>query len=604
MRSLKRRAQVVIALVVIAVAGALTFYHMAQEKRYISERTERSSEGIKLTFESIVADTERLYLFRSRATLNTPGVMEAIQRRDGEELYRLILPRYKALQEENAHLMIMQFHAADGRSILRVHLKEQRGDDIASRRPMLREIHADHRMISGFEGGLGGIAFRVIVPIFGDVGEYIGALEYGIDTGYFAEQIRHFTGSDSVLLIHKEWLGAADRKLYSQGIGNYYYSSILEKRKGLIEAFARQNPTLKPRHLQYEGKAYEVNPLFLKDTKNRNLGVIVSVGDVTGNSQNITETLIGSLIVTVLMVALLWGIFEYAFRTLIGKVLLQERYIDTILDSQKNIVIVTDGRDIIYANRAFYDYFHTDSLESFKQKHQCICTYFESSVAQQYLQPHMDGSIWTDYLIQNDGKENQVKMTVDAHTSIFAVHSKKMDYQGEIRHVVVFTDITRLNELATQDILTGLSNRFQFDNVLEHSINMAARYGHSLSMLLIDIDHFKGVNDRYGHLVGDEVLKTLARIVAENVRKSDVVARWGGEEIAVLLPESGLSSAAKLAEMLRKRIEEYLFEKVGSVTCSIGAVEWRSGENTDDLFRRVDEKLYAAKEGGRNRVVS
>ena len=195
-------------------------------------------------------------------------------------------------------------------------------------------------------------------------------------------------------------------------------------------------------------------------------------------------------------------------------------------------------------------------------------------------------------------------MTVNGQTSIFSVHSKKMEYDGQTRHVVVFTDITKLNELATQDMLTGLSNRFQFDKVLEHSINIAIRYERPLSMLLIDIDHFKEVNDRYGHLAGDEVLKTLAKIMTENVRKSDVVARWGGEEIAILLPDSDLSSAVKLGEILRQKIEAYDFGSVGSVTCSMGAVEWQAGETTDALFHRADEKLYTAKERGRNRIVS
>ena len=604
MRSFKTRMQTVIAVAVIAVAGVLTFYHISQEQRYIAERSERSAEEIGMTFNSIVSDTEQLYRYRSRATLNIPGVMEAFKHRDADTLYSLLLPRFKALQEENPYLNIMHLHAANGRSVLRVHLREKRGDDIASKRPMLREIHTDHKQISGFEGGYGGIAFRVIVPINDEMGKYIGALEYGIDSGYFINKIKNYTGSDSVMMIHKEWLGAADRNLYSQGIGNYYYSTVMEERKGLIEAFAHQNPALEPRHIQFEGKAYEIDSLFLKDSKNRSLGMIISIRDVTGAGQNIAETLIGSTIVTVIMIAFLWGVFEYAFRALIGKVILQEQYIDTILNSQKNIVIVTDGREIIYANRAFYDYFQTDSLESFREQHQCICTFFESAASQEYLQPHMEGQIWTEYLAQNEEKESQVKMTVDGKTSIFAVHSKKMEYEGTIRHVVVFTDITRLNELATLDMLTGLSNRFQFDNVLEHSISMAARYGRPLSLLLIDIDHFKEVNDRFGHLAGDDILKKLAQLLKGSVRKSDVIARWGGEEMVILLPDSELSAAVMLAETLRKRIAEYPFEKVGGVTCSIGAVQWQAGENTDDLFHRADEKLYTAKEEGRNRVVS
>jgi len=112
------------------------------------------------------------------------------------------------------------------------------------------------------------------------------------------------------------------------------------------------------------------------------------------------------------------------------------------------------------------------------------------------------------------------------------------------------------------------------------------------------------VNDTHGHLVGDEVLKKLAHILTKGIRKSDVVARWGGEEFVVLLPDSELSSAVKLAESLRVKIAESDFEPITQVTCSIGVVQWNEGESSDYFLKRVDDKLYRAKESGRNCVVS
>jgi len=602
--NLKLRAQLIIAFIVIVTSATLTFYHISQERRYIQERTERSSENIKLAFDTIVADTEQLYRFRTRVTMKTEGVMDAMKRRDSEALYRAVLPRYNALREENPHLIIMQFHAPDGRSVLRVHLKEKFGDDIAAKRSMLREIHTEHKMVTGFEGGLGGIAFRVIMPIF-DHGEYIGALEYGVDSGYFVDRIKHLTGSDSVVLIHKNWFGAADKKKYSDGIGQYYFSNVVNERKELMSLYSFNNPSLEPRHIDLEAKSYEINPLFLKDAKNRNLGMIIAINDVTGVSQNTVDTIIDSLTVTAIMLIVLWGLIEYTFGGLIKKVNLQERYIKTILDSQKNIVVVTDGKALIFANQAFYDYFGYHSLDTFRDNHSCICDFFESGESDEYLQPKIDGLLWTDYLIQYDMKEQKVKMTVGEKTSIFTVHAKRMEYAGEIRHVVVFTDITKLNQLATQDVLTQVANRFQFDNVLEHSISLAQRYGRTLSILLIDIDFFKEVNDTYGHLIGDEVLKKLANTLSAGIRKSDVIARWGGEEFVILLPDSELSSALKLAETLRAKVAETDFEPVvKQITCSIGVARWNEGESSDQLLKRVDEKLYTAKEGGRNRVVS
>jgi hypothetical protein len=228
--SFKLRAQLIIALIVIAVSSTFTFFHISNERRYASERSTRSSENVKMAFDSMVRDTEHFYTFRAYANIRSEGVLDAIKKRDTQTLYRLTLPRYNTLHEENPSFTIMQFHASDGRSILRMHRKEQFGDDIAMRRPMLRAVHST-QILSGFEGGIGGIAFRIIMPVF-DKDAYVGALEFGIDTPFFVDKIKQITGSESILLIHENVLGAADRSQYAEGIGGYRYTSITEAQKG------------------------------------------------------------------------------------------------------------------------------------------------------------------------------------------------------------------------------------------------------------------------------------------------------------------------------------------------------------------------------------
>ncbi|MGA9046482.1 diguanylate cyclase [Sulfuricurvum sp.] len=600
--SFKLRAQLIIALVVIAVSSTFTFFHISNERRYASERSERSSENVKMAFDSMVRDTEHFYTFRAYANVRSEGVIEAIKKRDTETLYRLTLPRYKTLHEENPLLSIMQFHASDGRSILRMHRKEQFGDNIALRRPMLRAVHSTRKMVSGFEGGVGGIAFRIIMPVF-DKEEYVGALEFGIDTPFFVDKIKQITGSESILLIHENVLGAADKSQYAEGIGEYRYASITEGQKGYMRAFMDKNPRMESKNIRIDSKDYEINPLFLHDSEGKKVGAVICINDVTGGYQNSVEAVVGSIVLTAILLILFWSLFEYAFGSLIGKLNLQERYIKTILNSQKNIVVVTDGKKIIYANLAFFDYFGYATLDNFLSEHSCICDFFESGESNEYLQSNMDGMLWTEYLLRYSSLEHKVKMCVAGKTSIFTVNSQKMTYDDQIRHVVVFTDITKLNELATQDVLTQVANRFQFDKVLEHSITLSQRYGRALSMMLIDIDHFKEVNDTYGHLIGDEVLKKLAHILTKGIRKSDIVARWGGEEFVILLPDSELSAAEKLAETLRLKIAESDFKPIIQVTCSIGVVQWNQGESSDHFLKRVDEKLYLAKESGRNCVV-
>ncbi len=175
--------------------------------------------------------------------------------------------------------------------------------------------------------------------------------------------------------------------------------------------------------------------------------------------------------------------------------------------------------------------------------------------------------------------------------------------------VVVFRDISRqkhleeeLRHAAFHDRLTGLHNRRFFDNLLARELKRAGRRGVALSLLMLDIDHFKALNDRYGHLVGDDILKHLARVLESRLRGSDVLARWGGEEFIALLPETDLGGAVALAEAVRARVAEADFPGAGRVTVSIGVATHRPREAAKDLVHRADAALYAAKEGGRNRV--
>ncbi len=160
-----------------------------------------------------------------------------------------------------------------------------------------------------------------------------------------------------------------------------------------------------------------------------------------------------------------------------------------------------------------------------------------------------------------------------------------------------------LVEASVTDKLTGLFNRRKLDESFEYEIQRAERYQSTFSVILLDMDHFKSVNDEYGHLVGDEVLQVLATILSSNIRTVDVLGRWGGEEFLIICPQADLASAAILAEKLRNAIEEHDFSVVGSRTCSFGVASWEAGENIDDVAARVDKALYRAKEQGRNCVV-
>jgi diguanylate cyclase (GGDEF)-like protein len=163
-----------------------------------------------------------------------------------------------------------------------------------------------------------------------------------------------------------------------------------------------------------------------------------------------------------------------------------------------------------------------------------------------------------------------------------------------------------IERLSQTDALTGLANRRHFDEMLESEFRRSLRYGHELSLLVVDLDHFKKINDTHGHLGGDAVLRAVGRVLREKVRETDFVGRFGGEEFIVILPESGPVVALKLAENIRAALESeaVIFEdKVIPVTASIGISTLRDDIiDSDTLLHEADVALYSSKENGRNRV--
>jgi chemotaxis family two-component system sensor kinase Cph1 len=161
-----------------------------------------------------------------------------------------------------------------------------------------------------------------------------------------------------------------------------------------------------------------------------------------------------------------------------------------------------------------------------------------------------------------------------------------------------------LRELATTDSLTGVMNRYRIEHLVQVAVANAERYGHAFSLVLFDIDHFKQVNDTYGHDEGDQVLKTLVNSIQFCLREGDHFGRWGGEEFMVLLPGTDLDGAKEFAERMRERVAATDFRLQDPVTISLGVAEWSPGNTFKNLLVRADSAMYKAKTGGRNRVVA
>ena len=176
-----------------------------------------------------------------------------------------------------------------------------------------------------------------------------------------------------------------------------------------------------------------------------------------------------------------------------------------------------------------------------------------------------------------------------------------------IVHRMIASYQLALEKLATTDRLTGLNNRQAFDMLFRHVMSEQQRYPGELAVMLLDVDHFKRINDTHGHLQGDQVLRHLANLLARRMRSSDIVARWGGEEFIMLVKHCDLETARNMAEEIRLAVmnNPYVIEDSGQalpLSVSIGVTQHHSGESETELFGRVDKALYQAKQAGRNRI--
>ncbi|MBX3014949.1 MAG: GGDEF domain-containing protein [Caldilineaceae bacterium] len=157
--------------------------------------------------------------------------------------------------------------------------------------------------------------------------------------------------------------------------------------------------------------------------------------------------------------------------------------------------------------------------------------------------------------------------------------------------------------LANTDSLTGVFNRRKAWELLDIELQVARHYHTAFSVILLDIDHFKTINDRYGHLAGDHALRRITQVIQSNLRETDKLVRWGGEEFVIIAPKTERAVAQRLAEQLRSSISLCCIEPIGYVTASFGVVQIEESWDLDTLLRRADKLLYAAKAAGRNRVM-
>ena len=288
------------------------------------------------------------------------------------------------------------------------------------------------------------------------------------------------------------------------------------------------------------------------------------------------------------------------------KILLQE-----VLDTDLSFLMVSDDTEIILANKTMLNFFNVHSLEEFKKNHEHISDAFIEVDDSEFLSTYMGEEHWINYLQKEQAnKQLKVLMRFSGQNRYFKPHIKEIVIENRKLHIIIFDEITKelkkmqvLKDKASKDSLTQLFNRGKFDDVLTHEMSLANTTLKPLSIIFIDIDHFKVVNDTYGHDIGDSVLVELAKILKKATRNGDFIARWGGEEFIITLQATTALRASVIAEKIRETVALHDFTDVTQQTVSLGVSEYVYNESQESLIKRVDKALYEAKDSGRNRIV-
>lgn len=314
-----------------------------------------------------------------------------------------------------------------------------------------------------------------------------------------------------------------------------------------------------------------------------------------------------------LAVALVLGFTTWmAAHQLLERIRTQERYRELVDNARSVIIRVTPGGVITFFNEYAQEFFGYEEAEVVgKHLLQTIVPPKDSQGRDQET-GILDAMASPE---ENVFRENENISKDGRRFWMSWANRPLLDLKGELVEVLcVGTDLTtrremeaRLREMAKTDSLTGVSNRRHFFERAEAELQRSRRYGRPLSVFMLDLDHFKAVNDTHGHEAGDRVLVAVTGLINERLRDVDVLGRMGGEEFAVLFPETAAGQAASVADRIREVVEQAKVPVDGghvSVTVSIGVAELRDADRTmDALMRRADKTLYKAKELGRNRVI-
>jgi diguanylate cyclase (GGDEF)-like protein len=614
------------SIVVVILFAAGTRLYIELQHHYIDEQEmiEKQISTIRLLFNHKVEDINELYTAQIQSILSDSKIVDAISKKDRSYLIKQLSPIFQLLQKSNPSLISFQIHDKDNYSLIRYEKLNAYGDKVYNFRKILQNAHKTETTQYGLDIGLYDkehLTYRVVTPIIRN-GDYCGILEFGVaidlalsSTSEIISRAigeeKHFriafkVRNDSLALENSENL--MEFGTYSIPIYDPEISDILNRfyRSGKTPSKIRYGDQI----LMLVENSFHITN-FLKE-KVATVVVILDVSDIAKRKNLLIEEGLTKPAIVVIflfsLVMIFFNIILKRFKRIKKKIENSYVRLKTILDSQPNIIVITNGKKLIDANRAFFEFFNYSSVSKFLKKYNCICDLFEREEGKDYLQAEMGELTWVEYVQQHSEKSHKAKIG----EKIFNIHIEGyLSENGVNEFVVVFNDITvfekhqeELHYLAYIDTLTQLPNRADFLDTLRQNITMNYSSDDRYALMFLDLDKFKQINDVHGHNVGDWLLRqTSSRLVS--LLEDCYIARLGGDEFVIFFKEyrteEYLSNIAKHVIEIINREFVYKNEKL-YVGTSIGiALYPKDANDASSLLKNSDIAMYHSKKMGKNR---
>lgn len=544
-----------------------------------------------------------------------------------EELYLSLINNYENFK--NYGIQQLHFHLPNNDSFLRFHEPKKFGDNLTNIRASVKYVNDNKIPIVGFEEGKIFNGYRYVYPLFDENQEHIGSVEISSSLLSFKKTFEKNNNAHIDYILKKE---VVEKKVFKDQLKNYTPYFLLDnfliqttlvkydvncKHKDIKE-FALKRLLNNKKFLNKINNLEGFYDIYIHDFKTFSIDFIPLLNDITSekvgyiiifSESDYFKYILDSYIIILLIIVLISIFVGYLFyKKEKTKEFIENKALEykLILDLYENMVLIVDKCKIINANNKFLEFFNIKSIEEDLEKLQLdkIFTFKNNTSCQK------DTDLF-EKLINFNLNENEISMiNHKGNKRFFNIYVHKLELDIKDNYILELIDITdyknetlQLEKKALFDQLTKIYNRHYFEKKLQEEFEDIHNKKNSLSLIMFDIDHFKLINDKYGHNIGDESLIFLSELIKNNIRINDTFCRWGGEEF-MILSEKSLEKSVTMANFLRKIIDSETknSDVIPHFTCSFGVITLHDVNSIKEGIDKVDKLLYKSKNDGRNKV--